>query len=184
MKIYIVGSVGSGKSTLARLASARTGTPCHHLDELVHVPDPAEPWGNRKRPAAERDALFAAILARPDWIVEDAGRECFLEGMRRADAVVFLEPGPLVRRKRILFRWVRQNLGVEKCVYRPRLVVLKSMFKWARNYETGKDGTKARVARFADKMIVLRANRAVRAWLDGLTERAPTLGAIGTNVRR
>jgi hypothetical protein len=152
--------------------------PCHHLDELVHVPDPAQPWGNRKRPAAERDALFASILSGPEWIVEDAGRECFLAGMRRADAVVFLEPGPLVRRKRILFRWVRQNLGVEKCIYRPRLAVLKSMFKWARNYETGKDGTKARLARFAGKMILLRTNRAVRAWLDGLA------GAAGADVRR
>ncbi|MPM99171.1 hypothetical protein SDC9_146362 [bioreactor metagenome] len=168
MKIYIVGSVGSGKSTLARRASEKMNVPCFHLDEVVHVPDATASWGNRKRPVEERDALFREMLASSDYIMEDAGRECFLEGMRLADAVVLLDPTPLVRRKRILFRWVRQNLGLEKCIYRPRFVVLKSMFGWARNYEAGKDGMKARLAPFSDKLVVLRRNGDVRAWLDGL----------------
>jgi hypothetical protein len=100
--------------------------------------------------------------------MEDTGRECFLEGMRQADAVVLLEPGPLVRRKRILFRWVKQNLGLEKCIYRPRFFVLRSMFRFARNYETGADGTKARIAPFSEKTIALRKNGDVRKYLEAV----------------
>ncbi len=136
---------------------------------LVHIPDPTTLWGNKKRPDIERAALFSATLEEPDFILEDTGRECFLEGMRRVDYVIWLEPGPLVRRKRILLRWIRQNLGFEKCIYRPRFVVLASMFKWARDYKAGKDGTKARVSQFSDKTIILKSNRAVRTWTDGLT---------------
>ncbi len=52
MKLYLTGSVASGKSTLARQIAARTGIPCHSLDEVVYVPDPGAPSGTgnaRKR---------------------------------------------------------------------------------------------------------------------------------------
>lgn len=132
--------------------SAQTGVACFHLDETVHAPEPGSLWGNKKRPVEERDALFAAILAKPDFIMEDAGRSCFLEGMRHADIVIWLDPPPLVRRKRFLLRWIRQNLGIERCIYRPCFAVLKSMFKWTRDYETGADGTDARMAAFAQQV--------------------------------
>ena len=77
IKLYIVGSVASGKSTLARQISNITGTPCHHLDQVVYIEDPTDSWGNRKRPAEERDALFQSILSQGRYIIEDAGRECF-----------------------------------------------------------------------------------------------------------
>ncbi len=66
MKLYITGSVGSGKTTLAReisRASAREigklGVPCFELDAVAYEPDPDDPGDDRKRPAEERDALFA-----------------------------------------------------------------------------------------------------------------------------
>ena len=99
MRIYIVGSVGSGKTTLARRISELTGVPFYSLDEVVHTEDPSGSWGNRKRSDAERDTLFYGILAESDYIMEDAGRECFIEGMRRADIVILLEIPLWVRRK-------------------------------------------------------------------------------------
>lgn len=146
MKFYIVGSVASGKSTLAERLSEKTGIPCRHLDEVVYTADPSEPWGDRKRPAEERDALFQKILNSRDYIIEDAGRACFLEGMKEADTVLLLDIPLAVRRKRILLRWVRQNLGIEPCIYRPGPGVLKAMYRWAKNYETGADGVKSRIA--------------------------------------
>ena len=116
MKIYIVGSVASGKSTLARKISHITGAPCYHLDEAVYTVDPSEPWGNKKRPLEERDHLFQAMLAQRHYIMEDAGRDCFRAGMEQADTVLLLEIPRIVREKRILLRWVKQNLGLEKCI--------------------------------------------------------------------
>jgi adenylate kinase family enzyme len=168
VKLYITGSVGSGKTTLARKISKITGIPCRHLDEVVHEEDPIDSWGNRKRPVEVRDAIFAEILAEESWIMEDAGRECFLEGIRQADQVIFLDFPPLVRRKRILLRYMKQKLGLERCIYRPHFAVLKAMFRWADNYDSGKDNLKARIAPFRDKTVVLRSRRDVERCLKSL----------------
>ncbi len=170
MKLYITGPVGSGKSTLARRAAAQTGVPCYHLDAVVHTADPTDSWGNRKRPAEERDTLFAVILAEAHCIMEDVGRECFVEGMRQADQVVLLEPPGLVRRWRIVLRWLKQTLGLEASLYRPRWAVLRAMFQWSRNWDTGADGAKTRLTAFAGKTVVLHNDREANAWLASLSD--------------
>lgn len=97
--------------------------------------------------------------------MEDAGRECFVEGMRQADQIVLLKIPYAIRKKRILLRWIKQNLGMEKCIYRPNREVLKAMFRWAKNYDRGTDGTKQRVAQFEEKVVVLHNNREIKAYL-------------------
>jgi len=169
MKIYIVGSVASGKSTLARRMARATGIPCHHLDEVVYGEDPADSRGNRKRSIQERDALFFSILAREHYIMEDTGRTCFVEGMRQAEVIVHLEIPLYVCRQRILCRWIKQNLGLEKCTYKPRFIMLRRMFKWAKDYDTGVDGIKTRVALYPSKTVVLRNNKEIERYLMSLT---------------
>lgn len=167
MRLYITGPVGSGKSTLARALSARTGVPCFALDDVVYEPASGQRQDNSKRPIRERDARFAKILSLPDFIMEDAGRVCFTDGMRAADCVVLLDLPPRVRRRRILLRWIKQNLGIEHCGYRPDLTMLRCMFRWSRNYENGADDLRARLSEFSGKLIVLRRPRDVRQWLNG-----------------
>ena len=89
--------------------------------------------------------------------------------MEQADTVLLLEIPRIVREKRILLRWVKQNLGLEKCIYRPRFAMLQAMFRWARNYDTGADGTKALVSQFASKTIVLRNGKDIRRYLETLS---------------
>lgn len=168
MKLYITGPVGSGKTTLARQLSQKTGVPCFHLDQVAHEPDPDRPGGNRKRPEEERDAMFRSILEQEYYILEDTGRACFIAGMEQADRVVLLEPPPLLRRKRVVARWLRQNLGLEACAYRPTFAMLRSMFCWSREYENGRDGVRARAAQFPEKLIVLRSKKDIRRWMRDL----------------
>lgn len=168
MKLYLTGSVASGKTTLARRIAARTGVPCHSLDEVVYIPEPGAPSGNRKRPAAERDALFAELLRQPHFVMEDTGRACFEEGLRRADAILLLEPPLPVRYKRIFTRWFRQKLGLEHCLYRSNRAMLKSMLRWARDYDAGRDGTKKRLEPYWEKTLVLRSRREISACLKTL----------------
>lgn len=168
MKLYIVGPVGSGKSTYARRIAQKSGVPCCHLDEVVYMEDPMDSWGNRKRPEKERDALFQSVLRQKDYIMEDAGRACFLPGMEQADTILLLEPPLLVRQKRIVLRWVKQKIGVEKCIYKPQLGMLKAMFRWAKNYDTGADGTRSRIAPFRSKTVVLRSNKDLRRYLNDI----------------
>lgn len=168
MKIYIVGSVGSGKSTLARRAAEITGIPCTHLDEVVYEEDPTDSWGNRKRPDADAEAAFNAVLAKPHYIMEDAGRERFMEGMAQADSIVVLDYPLYLRKWRIVTRWVKQKLGIEKCIYRPHIKMLKAMLRWVNNYETDRDGTKGRIARYADKAVYLHNQKETEQWLSTL----------------
>ena len=170
MRIYITGSVGSGKSTLAKRASERTGWPYVSLDEVVYEEDPTDSWGNKKRPEAEVFRRFSEALELENCILEDAGRAQFEEGMARADRIVVLDLPLFVRKKRILLRWIKQRLGLESCIYRPHVKMLRAMFRWLKQYETGSDGTRSRVACYPQKTIYLHKNREIEAWLRSLPE--------------
>lgn len=159
MKLYIVGPVGSGKTTLARKLSKETGIPCFHLDQVAHRKDPTAKIGNRKRPETERDAIFQSILSRTDYILEDTGRLCFARGLESADKILLLEPYTFLRLGRILRRWIRQNLGLERCGYRPTWAMLGNMMRWTWTYDTGKDGVRVRAERYPHKLTVVRSKR-------------------------
>ena len=164
MKIYIVGSVASGKSTLARQISEKTGIKCFHLDDVVHVKDENNSVGNRQRSAEERDALFQEIISE-DYIIEDTGRACFVEGLELADKIIVLDIPYRTRAFRIVRRHIRQVFGIEKEGYRPSLKMVRMMFKWAKNFDTGEDGAKARIEPFSEKTVTLRSAREVKQFL-------------------
>ncbi|MEA4831150.1 hypothetical protein SDC9_186432 [bioreactor metagenome] len=159
MKLYITGSVASGKTTLARSISQRTGIPFYSLDEVVHEKDDTNPTGNRRRTPEERDLIFAGILAKPSYIIEDTGRECFEKGRREVDKIILLDIPIPVRRHRIIMRHLLQNFGLEKCGYKPTWKMLKCMFKWAREYDTK---IKARIMTYGDKVIVLKSIKDIK----------------------
>ena len=168
MKLYIVGSVGSGKSTLARRASRITGIPCTHLDEVVYEEDPTDSWGNHKRPDDVIETTFRVVLSQEHYIMEDAGRERFIDGMAQADRIIVLDYPLRVRKWRILKRWIKQKLGIEKCIYRPHIKMLKAMLRWVNNYGTDRDGTKGRIAQFAEKAVYLHNKKDTEQWLSTL----------------
>ncbi len=166
MKIYIVGAVASGKSTLARELSGLTGIPYTSLDEVVHIPDKSNVWGNRKRQVDERDRLFNTIISQRDWLIEDTGRKCFENAFKAADSIVLIELPPRVRNYRIMKRWLKQRIGIEKCSYTPSVQMLRSMFKWSKEYEVGRDGLKLRLSTYKGKVIILRNNTDIKEFLN------------------
>lgn len=159
MKIYIVGCVSSGKSTLAKKLSETLKISYKSLDEVVHIPDKSNPWGNRKRKVEERDNLFYSVINQEDWIVEDTGRPCFEDGLKRADTIILLEISKKIRNYRMIKRWIKQRLGIEKCIYNPRFEMLKCMLKWTKDYDLGKDNLKERISVYQKKVVVLKNSR-------------------------
>ena len=166
MKIYIIGPVASGKTTLARQLSEKLDRSFWSLDEIVHKKDASCPLGNCMRQTEERDKMFQIILEQPEWIIEDVGRKCFSEGMVQADRIVLLDVPTDVRIFRIIKRWIRQKIGLEKCIYKPQFSMLKNMLKWSHDYDIGRDGVKNRLSSFQKKVVVLKTRTEIRDFLD------------------
>ncbi len=155
MRLYITGCVGSGKSTLARRLGAASGVPYTHLDEIMYRPDPSSPLGNTKRDPAARDSMFKSIISQKNWIIEDAGRECFKEGISSSDKLILLKLPRRTLYRRVIFRWVKQRLGIEKSIYKPTFVMLRSMLQWVREYDI------THLLPYARKIVILKSVREI-----------------------
>lgn len=169
MKIYITGSVASGKTTLAEKISSETGIPCYHLDEIVHVKDENSSIGNVRRSDYEIDKIFNDIISKESYVIEDTGRERFLDGMKCADYIIMLDVPYFICKLRIMIRFIKQNLGIEKCAYEPNFTMLRHMYRWARNFQNGNDGVKNRTEQFGDKLIHLHNTKEINDFIKNIT---------------
>ena len=132
MKIHIIGGPGSGKTYLAKQLSTEIGISHYDLDDLQ--------WDNTqnnygtKRDPIERDALLSEILKNKDWIIEGVYyawcSQCFAD----ADKIYLLEVPRRIYRFRIIRRFIRRKLGMEKG-RRETLKSLRALLKWADKYQ-------------------------------------------------
>ncbi|TYS51916.1 AAA family ATPase [Bacillus infantis] len=132
-KIHVIGSVGSGKTTLCRKLSAQLGIPHHELDNMVWE---RGPHGDRRRSEKERDALLKEITALDSWIIEGVHHTWIMESLRQADQIILLDPPYSQRTNRIIKRFVKQKLHMEKANYKPTFEMFRKMFRWNRYFET------------------------------------------------
>ncbi len=126
-KIYILGSVGSGKTTLAKRLSKELNIPFFELDNVVWE---YHPEGDIKRSPEEIERLFLEILNNENWIIENVGGSFFDKGFEEADTIIYLNMSKSILYQRVLLRWIKQNLGIEKAPYKTDIKMLKQMFSW------------------------------------------------------
>jgi len=165
-KIYIVGPVGGGKSTLARMLAKEQGLAYYEGDSVIYKPYAESTTGNHKRSDKDRESLLNEMLSSKRWVMEDSGRALFEFVWQQADSVILLEPPVGVRKRRIVLRWIKQVLRLEKCGYRPGLYMLKNMFKWTRNYENGTDTLKERLEPYQQKVTILRSEHDINRYIE------------------
>jgi len=103
---------------------------------------------------------------KPHWVIEDAGRKMFSEGMEAADMIIHLKPNIFVRRMRVMNRFFKQKLGMEDCLYTPSIHMLKFIFKALSNYETGKDDLEARLNQYINKVVILSSNNEIKDFIE------------------
>lgn len=126
-KIYIIGPVGSGKTTLAKKISSKLNIKMYELDKIVWNDDE-----NIKRTDEEVLKIFNEIIKQDSWIIEDVGRTIFIDGLKMADIVYYIDLKPILIYKRCVLRWIKQKIGTEPYNYKPTIKGLIQMIKWAR----------------------------------------------------
>lgn len=84
-RIVVLGNGGAGKSTFAADMGGRFSLPVVHLDRLWWLPG----WVTRSEEAF--DALLAAELAKPAWVMDGNYHRTLSVWLAAADAAVFLD---------------------------------------------------------------------------------------------
>ncbi len=133
MKIHIIGGPGSGKTYLAEKLSKELGIPHIDLDDLQWDNESAS-YGVKRSPE-ERDRLLRDALRQNDWIIEGVYyawcQQCFAD----ADRIYLLNVPGYRYRYRIIRRFFRRKLGLEKGK-RENLKSLRALLNWADHYQT------------------------------------------------
>lgn len=154
-KIHIIGIVASGKTTFANKLSKKLNIPWHELDCIVHYNSEAERY---KRTPEQQFEIIKDIDKSDKWIIEGTYRKtchCLLD---MADTIIFLDP-PLWRRKfRIFKRFIKQQLGIEKCHYKSDLRMLKLMYKWTNDFEADRTNFEAMLQQYQVKLLRISNN--------------------------
>lgn len=133
MKIHIIGGSGTGKSYLANDLSKKYNIPHFDLDNLQ--------WDNKsneygvKMSVDKRNLLLQGILEKDNWIIEGVYYKWCLQCFEDADIIYILEVPRKIYRFRIIKRFIKRKLGIEKGK-KESLKSLKDLLKWTDKFQT------------------------------------------------
>lgn len=153
-RIHIIGSVGSGKTTLAKELSKKLDIPYYELDNVVWIRHKS---GDIRRTEVEREEYLNSILQSESWIIEGVHNENWVSNcFKNADLIIYLDPNYQIRTYRIVKRFIKQKLRLEKSNYKPTLEIFIKMFKWNRHFEeVGKVNFFNKYGLHKDKIVVI-----------------------------
>jgi adenylate kinase family enzyme len=177
-RVMVIGSGGAGKTEAAREIATALGLPLVHLDRLFWRP------GWVRTPTDEWHRVMENLVASDRWVIDGNYGGTMDTRLAAADAVVFLD----VPRLRCLTRLVKRalmNRGRSRDDMTPgcpeRLTV--EFVRWVWRYPTNhRPGILNKLKRFESdggRVVVLRTDNEIRAFLSGLaqTKEAPGSGA-------
>jgi adenylate kinase family enzyme len=153
-KIHIIGSVGSGKTTFARELSIKLNIPFYEIDNIVWK---RAPNGDIRNTPEERDKILKEIISSDSWIVEGVhSEEWVMESFLHADVILFLKPHSSIRNYRIVKRFIRQKLRIEKSNYKPTLKIFFKMFRWNKQFEERTPSILKKLDIYNEKLTILK----------------------------
>ena len=131
MKIRIIGCSGSGKTFLAKRLSEKYNIPNYDLDDIQ--------WDNSqnsygiKMPTEKRNRMLNDILQQSDWIIEGVYYAWVLKSFEDADLIYVLNVPRWLYKFRILRRFVKRKIGLEKGKKETFKSVL-ALLKWTNTF--------------------------------------------------
>lgn len=156
-KIYVIGPVSSGKTTLANTLAKKLNIKMYELDKVVWDDDN----GNIKRSDEDIAILFLKIIRENSWIIEDVGRSKFIDGVKNADVVYYIDLNKFVLYKRCILRWVKQKLGLMKYNYKPTLKDLFNLLSWI-NKDVGQKEEKIKYLKENAKKVIILNKKEIK----------------------
>lgn len=132
MKVHIIGCSGTGKSFFAGQLSRCYHLPHYDLDDLFWD-NSANQYGARN--SAERRAeQLKEILKQDDWVIEGVYYAWLQDSFKAADIIFILDLPKRIFQFRLIRRFVRRKLGIEKGK-KETLNSFIALLKWADQYE-------------------------------------------------
>ena len=151
VKIYIIGCVGSGKTTLAKKLSKELDIPYYELDNIAYKRE----LGKRRRISNEEQLeQLNEIDKQGKWICEGVYRKSYHCILDRCDKIIYLDTSFEERRKNIVIRFIKQQLGLDKCNYKSDFKMLSLMLQWNKDFE--------KTRRIFEKRLKFYQNKVVR----------------------
>lgn len=156
-RIHIIGSTGSGKTHLAQVISKRYNLPYGELDAVM--------WSGRtefadKNPSAVRDELLHKIIDKDSWIVEGIYYKWLNKSFERAELIIFLETNLVLRDIRIISRFIKQRLKLERSIYKQTVKGLIKMVVWNHEFErTYKENILKFLEPYKAKVMIIKGNK-------------------------
>lgn len=149
MKILIIGSVASGKTSLARKLENKLNIKYFEIDSIVH-----NDIKKIKRTNEEQKEIIDRINNdNKEWIIEGTLRKNLDYLLDYADKIIYLNIDVKTRKRRIIKRFIKQRLKLERCNYNSDIEMLKLMYKWTNEFEKNKSEFENKIEKYSDKLI-------------------------------
>ena len=132
MKIHIIGCSGTGKTYLAKKLSKKYNIQHYDLDD-IQWDNSADGYG-LKMPVNKREELLKQILNQESWIIEGVYYAWVTESFQMADVIYILDLPSYIYKYRIIIRFIKRKLGIEK----GKNETFKSVYnllKWTGKYQ-------------------------------------------------
>ena len=152
MKILIIGPVGAGKTMLAKQLSKKYNIKHYEIDSIVHDDNA----GGRKRSQEEQNRIINQIDEMKDWVIEGTLRKNLYYLLGMSEKIIYLDISKRTRNIRILTRFIKQKLKIEKSNYKPTLKMLKLMYKWSREHENNKQQLEKCLNKYKEKLEIIK----------------------------
>ena len=150
IKVLIIGIVASGKTTLAKRLSNENNIQYYEIDSIVY-----DDFNKRKRSNDEQQQIIKQINKNDSWIIEGTLRKNLYNLLDDATMIIYIDIPVGIRRRRILIRYLKQKIGLEKCNYKPTFEMLKMMYLWTRDFEDNKKIFEKQLIKYKGKLVKL-----------------------------
>ena len=165
MKIHIIGCSGTGKTYLAGKLSKKYNIQHYDLDD-IQWDNSADGYG-LKMPVNKREELLKQILIQESWIIEGVYYAWVTESFQRADVIYVLDIPSYIYKYRIIMRFIKRKLGIEK----GKNETFKSVYnllKWTNKYQNNNlKEIKKILKQYESKVVWISSSREIDRIIKG-----------------